>query len=959
MFKKKLLCIALTILSANLAYGNMKEDVAFLNELYKQEKYDMAVSQSKKFILTYPDSKYNKNICERMAKVYFIQKNYKESEMYFQKFLTEYKLKKDEKIEAYSYLYKINKALSNEEKANEYIEAIKDSKLYEKTLYDSGVVLLNSGRNSEAIKEFSNVVRVKGDYYEPAILYLAMGVYNNGQYQDSIKYLDFYNGLQSSSKDEPLLTYLYGSSYYKLNDLNKAINYFEEGIRRYPNSSYSRKGRITLIEIYSNRREIDKALKVYSEIDRESEKKLGARVLADYFLAREEYKRAINFYDIIGENKPDSVRYTYAYAYYKLQDYKRATNEFKKIKDEKYLSNSRYYSALSYYNLKDYKNAITFETYLPSYELDSKKYTDLSVVFGNSYYELNNNQKAYEYYKGIYKDYPTVDNLYRVIVLQTKVDDELGAKTSFETYKKDFSDDKTYKKDVYLAMGNYFYKKDNVSEAESIYKEYMKTDKDVEIGNNLVNLLVNEKKYSEVIQYINKMEPTDDSTYLKGIAYMGIGEYAKADELLLQIKNKEGITKELKEKTVYNIIKNKFLWEKYKDVIQEGEEYLQGTYIYGLDDIVDRIGLSYYRIGDYEKSREYFSKLSVVPEYSGYARFQIADTYYAQKNYEKAKSEYKLVYSEKNGKKYEEDAKYWELNCDINLNNKDMYLENSEKFLNEYKNSPYVSNILLVRGNILSEKGDTEKAVKEYENLYEKTEQIAEKDSTVEKIIEIYDKTDNIEAKSNWIEKFSDKYKKSYYKSIAYREKNMISEAQTEEKILFENAKYKDYVFINRGNDNFNEQKYLEAEKNYKEIKNMESSQYKDLAVFQLGNIYAIKGENDKAEVELSKLLLLYPQSQYVLPAKLKLADVYDAKGDKEKAKDGYKELLQDKNAIEYKEYLVEKMLYISLDEKNKEEAQKYYEELKKLNKETAMKYDEFMKEETENNLSETNKEEK
>ena len=94
MFKRKFLYIALITLSANLAYGNMKEDIAFLNELYKQERYDMAVSESEKFILNYPDSKYNKNICERMAKVYFIQKDYKKSEIYFQKFLTEYKLKK-------------------------------------------------------------------------------------------------------------------------------------------------------------------------------------------------------------------------------------------------------------------------------------------------------------------------------------------------------------------------------------------------------------------------------------------------------------------------------------------------------------------------------------------------------------------------------------------------------------------------------------------------------------------------------------------------------------------------------------------------------------------------------------------------------------------------------------------------------------------------------------------------
>ena len=38
LFKRKFLCATLITLSTNFAYGNMKEDVAFLNELYKTGK---------------------------------------------------------------------------------------------------------------------------------------------------------------------------------------------------------------------------------------------------------------------------------------------------------------------------------------------------------------------------------------------------------------------------------------------------------------------------------------------------------------------------------------------------------------------------------------------------------------------------------------------------------------------------------------------------------------------------------------------------------------------------------------------------------------------------------------------------------------------------------------------------------------------------------------------------------
>ena len=484
MIGKKFLCIALIVLSTNLAYGNMKEDIAFLNELYRQERYDMALSESQKFLSNYPDSKYNKNICDKMAKLFFIKKEYKNSEKYFEMLLTNYKLKKSEKTEVYSYLYRINQLYGNIGKANEYMANFNtDKELYEKTLYESGVLLLNNGKNREAVKEFSNVVQLQGEYYEPAILYLAMGLYNNGQYGDSLKYLDFYNGLQSDTKDIPLLIYLYGSSYYKINDLNKAMAYFEKGIADYPKDSYSKKGKITLLEIYANRGEIDKALSMYSTLDSEENKKAGVRVLADYFLTKEEYKRAISFYDVYGENKPDSVRYTYAYAFYKLENYNKAIEEFSKIKTEKYLPDSRYYITVSNYNIKNYEKVVSYEKYLSGYESDSKKHTDLSVIFANSYYEMGNIEKSYEYYKMLYKDYPTEDNLYRVIVLETKLspnkEREQNIETLFERYKTEFltgNKENKCKKDVYLAVGNYYYKNNNTEKAENIYKEYMATE---------------------------------------------------------------------------------------------------------------------------------------------------------------------------------------------------------------------------------------------------------------------------------------------------------------------------------------------------------------------------------------------------------------------------------------------------------------------------------------------------
>ena len=238
------------------------------------------------------------------------------------------------------------------------------------------------------------------------------------------------------------------------------------------------------------------------------------------------------------------------------------------------------------------------------------KHTDLSVIFANSYYEMGDYKKSYEHYRMLYKDYPTADNLYRVIVLETKISENQETEKSIETlftkYKTDYPQDTEYKKEIYLTVGNYYYRNGNVKKSEEIYKEYMKTGKDLEIGKNLVNLLVNEKKYTEVIEYLNMMEETKDSIYLKGIAYMGIGEYEKADGFLSSLDGKEGIDKEFQEKISYNIIKNNFLWEKYDLVISGGEKYLQSTYVYGLDDIVDKNRIKLLQNRKFFKSQRIF-----------------------------------------------------------------------------------------------------------------------------------------------------------------------------------------------------------------------------------------------------------------------------------------------------------------------------------------------------------------
>ena len=934
----KILIFSLFI--SSLAYGGMKEDITFLNELYGQGRYEMAIQESKKFLNIYPKSKYNKDLCKRIGIISYLNGNYEESKTYFNKYMTEYKIKKSEKNEAYSYLYRIALLENDKTKSGYYKNIIRlDEEVNEMTDYESGIILLNNGRNEEALAHFNEAISLQGANLENSYLYKSLVLLNLGRHQEALNSVNVYNNMNIKNKDLPLITYLYGVLNYRLNNINKAIEYLESGLKNFPNDSYSLKGKLVLIEIYLNRSEATKALRLYSTLTDKADIVKASKVFGSFFITKGEYTRAIDFFDKI-PTKDQGTQYAYAYAYFKENNFDRAIKEFKKIDSPKYKIDAQYYEILSYYNLKNYAEVLKYEPTLNDYLMDSKKYNDVRVVFANSAYELEEYQKSYDYYCEVYKDYPELENLYRKMVVGRKLDDDKLMESILAEYKEKYPEDKTYKKDIYTLLGEFYYKNKNMAKAENTYKEFLATESEVGMTNKLVDLLVNEKKYTEVLEYLNTLEPTDDNEYLKGIAYMGIGNYPKANEFFGSLNKKEGLDPKLDEKVRYSTIKNNFLWEKYQTVLTDGRAYISNKEAYRIDDIIDIIGISYYRMENFKRAREYFTILQKYRGRYSYAKYQIADTYFAEKDYVKALELFQEIGNDKKYQKdYREGANYWKLQCYLSLNQVDKFLGESEIFAKTYPKSTYMKNLMIIRGKVLVEKGDMSKALEEYKNLYAKMTSKDEKDSTLEKIIDITLLSNDKKEAKVWIDKLNDTYKKAYYSSVYYRSQEMFDEARKSEKVLLKSKDYKDYALKNLADDEYSSQKYKEALKYYQDIDKLDVSSYKDYALYMIGNIYTKEGKLGEAEVTLTKVFVLYPQSDYVIPAQIKLAEVYEMNKDYKKAVSAYEEIDRNPKASEYHEFILEKLLYISLQQENKENVVKYYDELSKINKLSADKY--------------------
>ena len=209
-------------------------------------------------------------------------------------------------------------------------------------LYNEGLFVLNDKQDyKEAAKKFDQVDRENpySDWARKALLMSAYAYYQSQQYTDCINSAKRYVTLHPGSPDAAYAQYLIGSSYYDqiLNvtrdqeRADKAINAFEEVVRKYPDSEYaiSAKKKIEMardqlagkeMEIgrfYMNKRDFTGAINRFKVVvtryqtTREVEEALMR--LTEAYLSLGIVDEAQTAAAVLGHNFPDSPWYKDAY----------------------------------------------------------------------------------------------------------------------------------------------------------------------------------------------------------------------------------------------------------------------------------------------------------------------------------------------------------------------------------------------------------------------------------------------------------------------------------------------------------------------------------------------------------------------------------------------------------------------------------------------------------------------
>ncbi|MGX6590645.1 tetratricopeptide repeat protein [Cetobacterium ceti] len=941
--KKIVIFIGAVLLSSQLM-ASQKEDLNFLEQLYKQGKYNIAIDESQNFINKYPDSKYNKNIIIRLGKTYYFEGDYKNSIKFLQLALTK-DPSDDEKNDINLYLMRDYAGLNDYKTAYEKLNLIeKDSDYYQKALLDLGNHYLDTGKYVEAQDELIKLVKLdpKGKYYKDGVISLALSSYNNSQYVKTIVYLDTYYKGDSKDRNYPLTNYLYGSSYYKINEPLKAKGYFKKVIDLYGNSTYGKKARLTMIELDLKDKNVQLAQEGLEKLKGTSEEGEAFKLFGDYYVVEKDYNKALSYYGKIIKSNRSDINYGYAFTLYKLGREKESLTYFNKLKGTKFYKQSVYYIFAIYYKDKNYKWVVNNRNLINNFDYDKEDIITLRTIIGNSALETKNYKIARVNYLKVYGLKGNKENLYRVIIGEAKAGSLEDMEKAYKDYYTKYPDDTTNKKNIYLVVGERYYNEKELPKAEALYKSYIEKDRDTTVLSNLISVLLDEKKYDEVITLLNSMDVSNENIYLKGIASMGMGKYEEAEKYFQELNEKTDLSNGLKEKVAFNEIKNYFLWDKYNKVIELGEKYIGSENTYELPEIVDRVALSYFRLDKMDLAREYFGKLKLIESYEDYAQFQMGETYYNDKDYLKAAEEYKKVAENGITPEYKEKGFYWEVNSIYNTGKYGEYTEKAKEFLKLYPNSQFKDNILILNGEVLAREGSIESQIKNYEDLYSNTQNPLMKEDALIKIIQLNDKNNSYDKGLEWVDKLSNKEQQEYFKSKFYMAKGETEKALESYGNLLSSNEYKDYALISLGNYWYGQNNLQKAKEYYGEISNLDTSEYKDLAAYQLANIYEKEGDYALAARNYVKVYVMYPQSKYTLESEIKAGENYEKINRYKEALDQYKEAYK-KNNKSYEKFLLEKMIFLNLKIENKEEAKVYYEKLVKLDEKSSEKYKEFI----------------
>jgi len=947
--KKKIMVLLIASALSTMSFSSERDDMKYINRLFKAKEYSLAAKELEYFISRYPRSSSIKSSLERVAKTYFFEKDYRKSKHYFTEYLRLANPKGKKRDDTLYYISRNELYLKNPNGAIRRINSItRTSPRKEDGVYHLARYHYNNKNYTKALK-YLNILKTKERYRTDVLIYLAMITKDRKDYAKANIYLDEFLAEAGATNSKLDLAYntkvSINSTLKRESEVSRYLNKLETS---YPNSPYLNNARYLALKMYLSKGKISKVNQLLGKLKWSKYEVVANGVVGQSFLNKKQYSKALPYYEETKDRTKDqAIIYGLGYSLYKTGNYDDALLEFEKVIKGRYSKEVIYYSAKIYYENKDYRNVIKLASKFKVASVGRKYRNNFELMLGKSYYETKNYTKAIRSYEKVYARTKKKSDLYNIILASSKLNDTAYLEKKFKEYVKRFPNDKKYLKNVYMLMGNRYYKLKKYAKAKEVYSGYKGNSK--EISENLVTLLVKEGDYKALIKTLKAKNKTPENIYLLGTAYLGLSQYTNAEKEFVKIINNKNLKAELKEKAHSYLVRTYFGKRDYNKAISSGRQYLSKVYN-GKSEIKDFIALSNFRLEKYDAARQWFKNLGKDSKYRDYSDFQIAETYYNEGKYSQALSKYLDVSKRKS--KYATKALYWATNVSYIEKDYEKVIQKGEEFLVKYPTSDYSADVRSLIGQSYVNSNNSEKAISSYKKLYSSAKTKEAKEDAKEKLMSIYFESGEYSKSYVWNRRLANSPKKTYWAGRIFEKTKEYKNFEREYKKLVKDPDYGDRANYALANYYQKKKQFTKAKPHYEKILELENSNFKDRALYQLGNI-ELSGKNyDEAIRRFTRVELLYSKSNYAEPSLLKIAEISEKRKDNKKAIKTYKKFLDKYKDSKFKTLAYEKLIVLNLrgakdgNNRAKAEAKKYYETLKKIDSGLANPYTKYFKDE-------------
>jgi tetratricopeptide (TPR) repeat protein len=744
-----------------------------------------------------------------------------------------------------------------------------------------------------------------------------------------------------------------------------ALSKAELFVKMYPESVHIPSVWFYMGKLYFDNKKYRQALQVFEKVN---PSKLTSEQRDEYY-----YKKGFGYLKI---NKPDdalplfekvmkaenpftnSAKYYFAHIKYLKKDYDTALKLFEELKGvRKYKKYVNEYLIHIYYEKKQYDEVIkTGLEILPKAKSRSKG--EIARLIANSYYELENYDKALEYYN-IFEKYGrkiSPEDNYKIGVVKykaglygkaignferaTKLKNEIGQSAWYylgfcylNTQQDKFARDSFLK--AYRMNGNdeistdalFNYVKATIKTGGDPYNDEIKILESF-IDNNpgsprineaydlLVQLFITSKDFMEALNSLEKIKDPDvnlqkiyqNLAYRKAIEVFRRSNFKGAlvlfNKALKYTPDKHTYTMTLywKAETLYRMKRYGEAIELYKDFLKRKDALdtkFYSTALYNL-------GYAAFNQKDYELAINYFSKFlnysNVSEKLKMDAQLRIADIYFLQKNYPKAIEFYDKVIN--SGGIDSDYALFQKASCYGAQSNFNLKINVLNQLVSNYKSSPYYTDALFEIGSTYLVINDQRHAISSFNRVVREFPKSAYAKKALMKTGLLYYGNNQNDLAVKVFKQVIKKYPASFEATEALNTlKNIYTESGEVDKYI-EYAKKLDFVQV--------------------------STSEEDSLTFVAGENYYVAGNCDAAINALLKYTNKFPKGGFVIKSYYYIADCYLKKQELNKA------LVYFEKIIEFpdNEYTLKSLLLaarISFDNNNYEKAYEYYTNLRVL----------------------------